>query len=216
MYKIRSCPAFFIVLIISISANAQHIKPKFKNLTVVAYSYIVGQTNNRAFLNHSAQFDADDSLRFKSNNFTRVKPGDHRPFKFGMTDTTYVIPDALVAELNKFFSNKKPLKSHMITDKLPNGEEGYDGEIFYISYTNDDGVTDTFIAVPPFLDKKLNDLINQINTLPRGNNWALRKTYRDAVLEEMIEDFQKTCSYVPKPTPPKIMDLRVADPGINH
>jgi len=203
---------------ITCTSGAQQIKSKFKTIILVAYHPMgTGSDRHAAFyaMDYSIRFYANDSLQYTANNFSEVSLKSPSKFRFGMSDTTYRIPDELNSGINKIFDGKKPLKSHMITDKLPEGSDGYNDPVYFITYKTDN-TTDTFIAVPPFLDKKLKNLLYQIKILPRGKIWILKKIYHDSDLENMVKDFEKTCSYVPAPTPPRVSQLEVADPGVKH
>jgi hypothetical protein len=200
-------------------SSAQQTKPKIKTITLVAYHPIrTGSDGHAAFyaMDYSIRFYQNDSLHYTANNYTPIKPFEEpKKFRFGMSDTTYRIPEKLTSGINKIFDGKTPLKSHMITDKLPEGSDGYNDLVYFITYKTY-STTDTFIAVPPFLDKKLKNFLDQINLLPRGKIWILKKIYHDNDLENMVKDFEKTCSYVPAPTPPKVSQLEIADPGVKH
>jgi hypothetical protein len=201
---------FFIVTSLSFFgvANAQNVKPKFKKLIFIGYYANTMSEHGPHIIDYTIQFNENDSVHYTANNFGRNNV-------YGMSDTTYTIPDTLMKELNKIFNGKKALRSHMITDKLPNGDTTYAGHIYFITYTSGQNTSDSFIAVQPFLDKELSGLVDKITSIQRARAIIRRKIYKDSSLEARILDYQKTCKYIPHVPPPTVKSLTVASPSGN-
>lgn len=204
MNLIKSVAVALFLFAFAISTQAQNIKPKFKNITFIGY-YASAMTNTGPrIMDYSIIFN-NDSIHYTANNFAM------KNHEYGMSDTAYHIPDTLMRDINKIFDGKKLLKSHMITNKLKNGDSTYSDHIYFITYDAGKTSPDSFIVVQPFLDKQLSGLIDKITSLPRGKIIMKRKIYNDRALENQVLECQKTCNYIPKPTPPTLKELKVAN-----
>ena len=208
LIKLSLILAFFCV--VSFSAQAQNVKPKFKELILIGYYANAMYERGPHIIDYTIQITGNDTVSYTANNF------DHKTHTYGMSDTIYRVPDSLVRELNKIFNGKRALKSHMITNKLKNGDSTYSDHIYFVKYIGANNTSDSFIAVQPFLDDQFSKLIDKVASIPRGKRWSNRKIYHDAEMENMVLDEQKKCDYIPKPEPPRVSKLEVADPGVKH
>jgi len=204
MNLIRSFLLAIFLLASVVRLHAQNVKPKFKNITFIGY-YASAMTNTGPRIMDYSIIFSNDSVHYTANNFAM------KNHEYGMSDTAYRIPDTLTRDLNKISDGKKLLKSHMITNKLKNGDSTYSDHIYFITYDAGKTSPDSFIAVQPFLDKQLSGLIDKITSLPRGKIIMKRKIYHDRALENQVLECQKTCNYIPKPTPPTLKELKVAN-----
>src|ERR1700757_1853323 len=109
MNKIKFFIVVVVALIMSVGANAQQTKPKFKTITLVAYHPVLNGSGKAVFyvMDYSIRFYENDSLHYTANNYTPIKPFEEpKKFRFGMSDTTYRIPGSLTSGINKIFDGK--------------------------------------------------------------------------------------------------------------
>jgi len=109
----------FILCLLSFAmlANAQTVKPRFKELTLAVYQpndsakalgitmYAYYKINSEGIIHFI--FNAFNTA---SHNFTGIT-----------RDTTYRLSDKSITELNKIFNGETTLRSYLVIDQLPHG-----------------------------------------------------------------------------------------------
>jgi len=124
-----------------------------------------------------------------------------------MSDTTYRVPDSLIIAFNQTLNGKKKLKQHLTTNKLSPGEH-YAGPFEFITYTDDNGKTDSMVIVMGFLDDELQSIVDKIWHLPFGRIVKQGKVYRNKILEAQVLKSHKECKYAPViEAPPTVKEL---------
>jgi hypothetical protein len=99
----------------AVVANAQTVKPRFKELTLAVY-----QPNDSAkalgvTIYTYYKINSDGIIHFILNDFNT---SSHN-FTGITNDTTYRLSDKIITELNKVFNGETPLKSYIVLEQLP-------------------------------------------------------------------------------------------------
>ncbi|HTD41514.1 MAG TPA: hypothetical protein VK671_12885 [Mucilaginibacter sp.] len=190
---------------LSISAQAQNVKPKFKKFILV--SYRPSGSGNKQFVRIENYREIDENgILYRSDNSFNDYYGD-LTYDGRTTDTTYRIPDSLIIALNKVFNGSKKLTEHMITNKLPPGAN-FAGPFEFIAYTANDNTSDNLVIVPSFIDDEIRSLLEKIWRLPHSRIWKAGRVYRNKVIEAQVLKNHKASKYVPEIVePPRVKEL---------
>jgi len=209
MNLIKLSAVAVILSAFSISAQAQNVKPKFKKFLYVTYGFSESYSGSKIIIaiEDFVEFNADGTLHYVSNR--------SRHNVFGLTDTTYKIPDSLMIAFNKVFNGKKKLKSYVVADTLKTRDES-DWRVYFVDYTANNNTSDNFLVIKQFLDKDIAALLDKILDLPHSNVIQKHKFYHNSSIEAQIIEYQKACKCIPGSSPPTIKQLEIASPPTNH
>jgi hypothetical protein len=181
---------FFLITtffgVVSFLVQAQNVKPKFKKLVLVSYRSSGKKGAQSIIAEGYREIDENGVLHYKK-----------KIYRNDVADTSYRVSDDLINDLNEIFDGKRKLKSHMITDKLPEGMVGYAGPLEYITYTDYNDKSDNLIIYMPFMDERFTALMNKIYRLefpkkPRSDNNIISETFQNQITKD-----HNACKYVP-------------------
>jgi len=145
MNKIKLFLAF-VIAGTSASAYAQQVKPTIKKIIYVPYFLQLSGKDTVHFIRDRLEVNENGYAHYTITYYTRPR---------STYDTTYQLPDTLIARLNKIFNVKSDLESFRISDKQPNGF-AYKGELIFISFMDLIGKTHSYIDAWPYMSKEFN------------------------------------------------------------
>jgi len=110
-----------------------------------------------------------------------------------MRDTTYRVPDSLIAIMNKVFADGKELNHQTDWKPLANGTH-FAGPLTFISYVDALDRTHNFImAVDSDVDKNVHCVLNKLLRLKFARIYHEGQVYRNSNLEAIILKCHNNC-----------------------
>jgi hypothetical protein len=162
---------------------AQSVKPAFKKFVYVTYE--PSPSGKSIVIDYLLEVDEFGTVHYKSK------------YDDGIGDTTYKMPDSLITELNKIANGKRKLKSYMTINKLPDGEH-FAGPLEFMSLTADNGISDNFIVVMPFMTQDFIEIMDKVSYLRFPRLIQKGKTMATKTLMAKIINYQNASKYIPK------------------
>ena len=198
---------YFVLYLLSFAmlANAQTVKPKFKELTLAFYQPNDSAKTLGITMYAYYKINSDGIIHFIFNEFNTASHN----FTGITRDTSYQLSDKMIIELNKIFNGEKNLRSYMVIDKLPKGVI-ISGPGNFITYKTDNGKTDNLIFSQSFFGANVNLVLNRIFFAQLARTTHSGKIYHDRALEAQIIKYHKACNCIPKTEePPTVKELPV-------
>lgn len=201
MYRPVLIVLFVILLFWGFRGRAQQSKPVFKKITYVYYRFNKIGRKNSVLIEHWLEVNATGMLHIASNS----NDGEHYT---GLgTDTSFLLPDTTINELNKIFNGRRKLSSYRNTGRQP--DPGFfAGPLIFLSYTTKNNVTDELILVDGLFDKNLEKVLNDFWVLPHAK-LIHHVVITNKALESRIAKYQNAADYLPEiKSPPTKKNLR--------
>jgi hypothetical protein len=212
LIKLSLIAVFFNV--VSFSAQAQNVKPKFKKFVYVTYRTsdtgnkktirpeVIMELNSEGILHRFFNIYFDNSANLSLNN--AILGGD----------TIYRVSDSLISKLNKVFEYKPNLVQPTEFRNQHKKQEYY-GPYMFISFTDSNGSNHNLVIADLFdvnveFRKILVNFLHERSKMNRGNEPLVR----DGELEETILKYHSNCKNLPQLK--FINNLEVKDPLIKN
>jgi hypothetical protein len=187
MNKRGYCVQFIFIISFSCTLTttiAQSVKPAFRQFIFTTYR--PDSTGNNVNIEDYFRIDSKGMLNYISN-ISLV----------GVRDSTYKAPNKLIIMINQIVNSKKKLKSHVISTEPPTNVI-FSGPPYFITFTDDENVTEHLVYAWAELDKQFNDLLNEFWHLPFVRISHTAKKYHNKQVEYQIIQDQKSCQCIPK------------------
>jgi|GEM_PF-3741248 len=202
LFLITSIFAFFV------TANAQNIKPQFKELTVAIYIPNDSAKRLAVTINIFYHIDADGLIQIIMN---KMDPLNYhgKPTKYTglVRDTTYKLADDVISKLNAVFNGERKLSSYMVKPKPTKGTSLLVPATF-ISYVALNGATDKMVFADDFFDSDMNMVLNKIIFARKARSEKNIGVYHNKALEAEILKDHLACKCIPAvEAPPTVKNL---------
>ena len=99
----------------AVTANAQNVKPKFKEITLVGYRPNDSTKKLAVTINIYYHINADGIIHIIMNEMNGLN------YTGFVRDTTYKLADEVISTLNKIFNGERKLSSYMVEAKPTKG-----------------------------------------------------------------------------------------------
>lgn len=187
----------------AVTANAQNVKPKFKEITLVGYRPNDSTKNLAVTINIYYHINADGIIHIIMNEMNGLN------YTGFVRDTTYKLADEVISALNKIFNGERKLSSYMVEAKPTKGTSLRVPAIF-TSYVAVNGAADQMVLSQDFFCCDMNTALNRIIFARQA--WVERNigVYHDNALEARILKEHLSCKCIPAvEAPPTVKHLEI-------
>jgi len=205
--KLLLVPCIFTV---ARMADAQNVKPRFKELTVVAYVPNDSTKKLAVTINIYYHINADGIIHIIMNQMDPLNYHG-KPTKYTglVRDTTYQLADDVIGNINKIFNGERKLSSYMIRPIRTTGTSLILPATF-ISYVALNGATDKMVFGNDFFGRDMNLTLNEIYFARQARVLRSTGVYHDRALEAEILKDHLACKCIPiAETPPTVKNLPI-------
>jgi hypothetical protein len=190
------------------TANAQMVKPLFKELTLAVYIPNDSTNNLAVTINMYFHVNSEGTIHIIMN---QMDPTNYvgKPTKYtGFTwDTTYRLVDSTISKLNRIFNGHKSLSAYRIRPKLTTGTSLLRPGTF-ISYVTPSGATDKIVFGNDAFGRDMNSTLSIIYFARGARIRQSTGVYHDRALEAEILKDHLACNCIPAvDAPPTVKHL---------
>lgn len=201
MHLIKKLPFAIGFFIFAVSVHAQTVKPKFKDITLVAYIPNDSTKNIAVTINIYYHVNADGMIRIIMN---QMDPTNYhgKPTKYTgwVSDTTYRLADNVISDLNTIFNGKRELSSYRVRPKPTKGTSLMEPGT-YMSYVALNGATGQMVFSDEAFGREMNMVLNRIIFARQGRDKSAG-VYHDRPLEAKILKEHLACKCILVDVPP--------------